>query len=81
MLHNIILLAAEVKNQNTQCSFSRMWIYSHHIYSKFKRRDIIAWANELTLNGFSMCGKPGMICVEGRMYQNKVSFTDMRRML
>ncbi|KAK6168476.1 hypothetical protein SNE40_021000 [Patella caerulea] len=45
--------------------FSRMWIYSHHIYSKFKRRDIIDWAQELKMTGFSMPGKPGIICVEG----------------
>lgn len=45
--------------------FSRLWIYSHHIYSKFKRRDILDWAQELKLTGFSLPGKPGIICVEG----------------
>lgn len=45
--------------------FTRLWIYSHHIYSKFKRRDIIDWAEELKLTGFSLPGKPGVICVEG----------------
>ncbi|XP_033742104.1 RWD domain-containing protein 2B-like [Pecten maximus] len=45
--------------------FTRLWIYSHHIYSKFKRRDIIDWAQELKLTGFSLPGKPGVICVEG----------------
>ena len=40
-------------------SFMRLWIYSHHIYSKFKRRDIVDWATELGLHGFSMPGKPG----------------------
>lgn len=44
---------------------SRLWIYSHHIYSKFKRRDILDWADELKLTGFSLPGKPGVICVEG----------------
>lgn len=44
---------------------SRLWIYSHHIFSKFKRRDIIDWAEELKLTGFSLPGKPGVICVEG----------------
>ncbi|KAK7097059.1 RWD domain-containing protein 2B-like [Littorina saxatilis] len=48
-----------------ETSFTRLWIYSHHIYSKFKRRDIVDWASELGLNGFSMPGKPGIICVEG----------------
>ncbi|XP_076468323.1 RWD domain-containing protein 2A-like [Babylonia areolata] len=46
-------------------SFTRLWIYSHHIYSKFKRQDILDWATELGLKGFSMPGKPGVICVEG----------------
>lgn len=45
--------------------FCRLWIYSHHIYSKFKRRDIIDWAQELKLGGFSLPGKPGVICAEG----------------
>ena len=45
--------------------FTRLWIYSHHIYSKFKRRDIIDWAQELKLSGFSLPGKPGVVCVEG----------------
>jgi len=43
----------------------RMWIYSHHIYSMHKRKPIVEWARELDLNGFSMPGKPGIVCVEG----------------
>ncbi|GAB1607281.1 RWD domain-containing protein 2B-like [Argonauta hians] len=50
--------------------FVRLWIYSHHIYSKFKRRDLIDWGQELKLSGFSMPGKPGVVCVEG--YSNQV---------
>lgn len=46
-------------------SYARLWIYSHHIYNTEKRRNIINWANELNLNGFSLAGKPGIICVEG----------------
>lgn len=45
--------------------FTRLWIYSHHIYNKQKRKNIVDWANELSLSGFSMPGKPGIICVEG----------------
>ncbi|KAL3267312.1 hypothetical protein HHI36_011444 [Cryptolaemus montrouzieri] len=44
---------------------SRLWIYSHHIYSKTKRREIINQAQSLNLNGFCLPGKPGIICVEG----------------
>ena len=45
--------------------FERVFIYSHHIYSSNKRRHILQWAKDLKLNGFSMPGKPGIICVEG----------------
>lgn len=45
--------------------FTRLWIYSHHIYNKTKRKSILEWAKELGLSGFSMPGKPGVVCVEG----------------
>nr|XP_013005225.1 RWD domain-containing protein 2B isoform X2 [Cavia porcellus] len=44
---------------------TRLWIYSHHIYSKWKRKNILEWTRELSLSGFSMPGKPGVVCVEG----------------
>ena len=46
-------------------TFSRIWIYSHHIYSTVKRKNILNWAGELKLTGFSLPGKPGVICAEG----------------
>jgi len=45
--------------------FARYWIYSHHIYSKIKRRNILDLSKEYQLTGFSMPGKPGIICLEG----------------
>ncbi|KAI5625438.1 RWD domain-containing protein 2B, partial [Silurus asotus] len=45
--------------------FTRLWIYSHHIYNKSKRKNILEWAKELQLSGFCMPGKPGVLCVEG----------------
>ena len=45
--------------------FGRYWIYSHHIYSKVKRKDIVDLARDCSLTGFSFVGKPGIICVEG----------------
>ncbi|MEE6468102.1 hypothetical protein FKM82_008162 [Ascaphus truei] len=45
--------------------FTRLWIYSHHIYNKQKRKHILEWSKELDLSGFSMPGKPGVVCVEG----------------
>ncbi|XP_062873312.1 RWD domain-containing protein 2B isoform X2 [Trichomycterus rosablanca] len=53
----------ETANDET---FTRLWIYSHHIYNKSKRKNILDWAKELELSGFSMPGKPGIVCVEGR---------------
>ncbi|XP_043267375.1 RWD domain-containing protein 2B [Venturia canescens] len=45
--------------------FARYWIYSHHIYSNLKRKDIADEAKENSLTGFCLAGKPGIICVEG----------------
>ena len=45
--------------------FSRFWIFSHHIYSKTKRKCILEWSKEMNLKGFSLPGKPGVICAEG----------------
>ncbi|EAX09931.1 chromosome 21 open reading frame 6, isoform CRA_b [Homo sapiens] len=51
--------------QSVDLIFTRLWIYSHHIYNKCKRKNILEWAKELSLSGFSMPGKPGVVCVEG----------------
>lgn len=45
--------------------YVRLWIYSHHIYNKKKREEIIKKAKELHLTGFCLPGKPGIICIEG----------------
>ncbi|KAL0105375.1 hypothetical protein PUN28_016793 [Cardiocondyla obscurior] len=47
--------------------FSRYWIYSHHIYSKFKRRDVANLAKVNSITGFCLAGKPGIICMEGSL--------------
>jgi hypothetical protein len=46
--------------------FCRYWIYSHHIYSKVKRRTLQDLAEQFRLTGFCLPGKPGIICVEVR---------------
>ena len=43
----------------------RYWIYSHHIYSNEKRRNMAQLSDELELRGFVLPGKPGIVCVEG----------------
>lgn len=60
--------ASKSTNEPTlkKTSYARLWIYSHHIYNTEKRRNIVHWAEELHLNGFSLPGKPGIICVEGQ---------------
>ena len=57
--------AGKKTKQEEDIVFTRLWIYSHHIYNKFKRRDIIDWAEELKLTSFSLPGKPGVVCIEG----------------
>lgn len=60
--------------------FVRLWIYSHHIFNKFKRRDLVDWGNELQVTGFSMPGKPGVICVEGYSQNVEEYWYRVRRM-
>ena len=59
------VLPGDTTTQEDDSIFTRLWVYSHHIYDKFKRRDIIDWAEELKLTGFSLPGRPGVVCVEG----------------
>lgn len=63
---NYVILE-EVNEQRTvkDETLIRYWIYSHHIYSKSKRREIVDLATKLNITGFCMPGKPGIICVEG----------------
>lgn len=67
----VAVLAAEARQEETQRPSSasgrllRYYIYSHHIYSKTKRKNICLYANEKKLFGFSKPGKPGVIVIEG----------------
>lgn len=45
--------------------YIRLWIYSHHIYNKKKREEIVKKARELNITGFCLPGKPGIVCIEG----------------
>lgn len=60
--------------------FSRLWIYSHHIYNKVKRKSIVDLANDLGLTGFSVPGKPGIICVEGNQRNSEDFWQKIRSM-
>eukprot|EP00730_Choanoeca_flexa_P002968 TRINITY_DN11248_c1_g1_i1.p2 TRINITY_DN11248_c1_g1~~TRINITY_DN11248_c1_g1_i1.p2 ORF type:complete len:284 (+),score=24.86 TRINITY_DN11248_c1_g1_i1:326-1177(+) len=43
----------------------REYVYFHHIYNMTKRKNIVSWARQAGLHGFSVCGKPGLLCAEG----------------
>ncbi|XP_012532714.1 RWD domain-containing protein 2A [Monomorium pharaonis] len=58
---------SDTAGNRTTVVFSRYWIYSHHIYSKFKRRDVANLAKENSITGFCLAGKPGIICMEGTL--------------
>lgn len=58
-------LNTETESEGKDTKFARLWIYSHHIYSKVKRKDILDLSREFDLSGFCLPGKPGIICVEG----------------
>ncbi|EGD82576.1 hypothetical protein PTSG_11979 [Salpingoeca rosetta] len=67
-------------NTGKHDGFMRQFIYFHHIYNKSKRRDILAHAHELDLSGFSVVGKPGLVCIEG-VEANVIDYTHRLRRL
>lgn len=64
----------------TAVVFSRYWIYSHHIYSKLKRRDVANLAKENSLTGFCLAGKPGIVCLEGALEDCDYSWQKIKTM-
>lgn len=44
------------KNNTSNEIYVRYWIYSHHIYSKTKRKEIVDLAHQLRIQGFCMPG-------------------------
>ncbi|KAH9640976.1 hypothetical protein HF086_015072 [Spodoptera exigua] len=67
-------------SQETKDEFARLWIYSHHIYNKKKREEIVKKARELKLTGFLLAGKPGIVCVEGHHSDCKEWWKDIKSM-
>lgn len=71
----------ETDDRNTEDEkFVRLWIYSHHIYNKKKREEIVKQAKDLSLTGFSLPGKPGIICIEGSDCDCKQWWRDIKSM-
>ncbi|XP_043818986.1 RWD domain-containing protein 2A isoform X2 [Dromiciops gliroides] len=54
------------KSKIVKFVFQRMWIYSHQICRPELRKRILECAKRLSLTGFCLTGKPGVICVEGK---------------
>ena len=50
-------LERELSSCGSDSYFCRMWLYMHHIYSKTKRRNILALADDLQLSRFCLPGK------------------------
>ena len=73
-------LILDCKYDKQTATIDSMWLYMHHIYNKNKRRDIINWANELQLTGFSLPGKPGIVHVEGDVVNVDEYFMRLRRL-
>lgn len=69
---NVLLYAEEitadtVEKAQVKDKCARFWIYSHHIYNKTKRREILSLSSDYSLTGFSLPGKPGIVCIEGHL--------------
>lgn len=71
---------AESKQDNHEQNMCRTWLYMHHIHSKTKRKHILDWAHESKLTGFSLPGKPGVVCIEGDSRDTEEYFARLRRL-
>ena len=67
ILSNSLVSTKKSKSEErkTEDTFSRLWLHSHHIYSKIKRKNILEMGGLSSLTGFCLPGKPGIICIEG----------------
>lgn len=70
----------ETADDLKQESFSRYWIYSHHIYNKMKRREILKLAEKYEITGFCLPGKPGIVCLEGNSNDCSSCWIDIKAM-
>lgn len=64
----VLIKQKEVKSNEVMeddMKMQRTWLWSHHIYSKIKRQDIMKLSKDYNLSGFMWSGKPGVICFEG----------------
>jgi len=57
--------AAVLPDTASASEWVREYMFSHHIYSQSKKRDMLHWSKELDVGGFYVPGKPGFILLEG----------------
>lgn len=57
--------ACTEQEEELPTKMERVWLWSHHIYSKIKRQNIVKLCKSNQLSGFMWPGKPGVICLEG----------------
>lgn len=57
--------ACTEQEEELPAKMERVWLWSHHIYSKIKRQNIVKLCKSNQLSGFMWPGKPGVICLEG----------------
>lgn len=56
--HEYVDITEDISQVNSKTeNYVRYWIYSHHIYSKTKRKEIVDLAHQLHIRGFSMPGE------------------------
>lgn len=70
----------ESRGLDDEVSYARLWIYSHHLYSKAKKTSIKDWCKEMGLDGFFLAGKPGIICVEGLREHTSMFWWNIRHL-
>jgi hypothetical protein len=73
-------LVEQSDNNKVEGLFVRMWMYMHHIYSKTKRKIILDWSLDYNLTGFSLPGKPGVVCIEGDEANVEEYYSRLRRL-
>ena len=55
---------------------ARLVLWFHHIKDITKRKNIVSWAAELDVRGFSKPGFPGVLICEGRLDDVQVNLLD-----
>ena len=66
--HHPIKPTKPTKPLNQPSTIKRTLLWSHHLLSTTKRKQIVTWSRELSLTGYSRPGYPGAILIEGEIH-------------